>query len=66
LQQGLTNPEYSIVLRKTYPTKGKDSKGMLALGNQGTGIQESKFFLQKSLLKQVLAFNILFLSLMVH
>jgi hypothetical protein len=29
----------------------KDSKGMLALGNQGTGIQESKFLLQKSLLK---------------
>jgi hypothetical protein len=39
---------------------------MLALGNQGTGIQESKFILQKSLLEQVLAFNILFLSLMVH
>jgi hypothetical protein len=31
LQQGLTNPEYSIVLRKTYPTKRKDSKDMLAL-----------------------------------
>jgi hypothetical protein len=30
LQQGRTNPEYSIVLHKTYPTGGnkKDSKGM--------------------------------------
>jgi hypothetical protein len=31
LQQELTNPEYSIVLRKTYPTKRKGSKNMLAL-----------------------------------
>jgi hypothetical protein len=31
LQQVLTNPEYSIVLRKIYPTKRKDSKDMLDL-----------------------------------
>jgi hypothetical protein len=48
LQQGLSNPEYSIVLRKTYPTKRKDSKDMLALGNQGTIIQESKLFGRKA------------------
>ena len=30
LQQGLTNPEYLRVLNKSYPTKRKDSKGMLA------------------------------------
>jgi hypothetical protein len=30
LKQGLTNPEYSIVLRKTYPMKRKDFKDMLA------------------------------------
>jgi hypothetical protein len=48
LQQGLTNPEYSIVLRKTYPTKGKDSKDMLVLENQGTGIQKSKLFYRKA------------------
>ena len=32
LQQGLTNPKYLKVLNKSYPTKRKDSKGMLALG----------------------------------
>jgi hypothetical protein len=31
LQQGLTNHEYSNVLRNTYLTKRKDSKDMLAL-----------------------------------
>jgi hypothetical protein len=31
LQQELTNPEYSIVLRKTYAMKREDSKDMLAL-----------------------------------
>jgi hypothetical protein len=30
LQQGLTNPEYLRVLNKSYLTKKKDSKGMLA------------------------------------
>ena len=29
LQQGLTNPEYLRILNKSYPTKRKDSKGML-------------------------------------
>jgi hypothetical protein len=51
LQQGVEQTLSTGVLNKTYPTKEKDSKGMLALGNQGTGIQESKFLLQKSLLK---------------
>ena len=36
LQQGRTNPEYSIVLRKTYPSGGrkdsKDMQGYLACG----------------------------------
>jgi hypothetical protein len=63
--RGLTNSEYGST-QQDLPDKGKDSKGMLALGNQGTGIQESKFLLQKSLLKYVLTFNILFLPLMVH
>jgi hypothetical protein len=51
LQQGLTNPEYSIVLCKTYPTKRKDSKDMLALRESRYGYSNIKIILQKSLLK---------------
>jgi hypothetical protein len=36
---------------------------MVALGNQGTGIQESNFLLQKSLLKSILTFNILLFTI---
>jgi hypothetical protein len=39
---------------------------MLALGNQGMGIQESKFLFVEKLTKYVLTFNILFLSLMIR
>jgi hypothetical protein len=37
LQQGRTNPKYSIVFRKTYPSRGKkdskDMQGYLACGS---------------------------------
>jgi hypothetical protein len=39
------------LLSKTYPTKEKTIKGMLARGIQGTANQESKTLLQKSLLE---------------
>jgi hypothetical protein len=57
LQQGLTNPEYSIVLRKTYPTKRKDSKDMLALREVVELEKES--FAEKLYYKWILTFNIL-------
>jgi hypothetical protein len=50
---GLTNPEYGEYSTRLIRLR-KDSKGMLALGNQGTGIQESRFLLQKSLLSKSL------------
>jgi hypothetical protein len=57
LQQGLTNPEYSIVLRKTYPTKRKDYKDMLAL--REVVELENRSFAEKLYYKWILAFNIL-------
>jgi hypothetical protein len=57
LQQELTNPEYSIVLRKTYPTKRKDSKDMLALREVVELEKES--FAEKFYYKWILTFNIL-------
>jgi hypothetical protein len=46
----LTNHEYGEYSTRLTRLK-KGSKGMLALGNQGMGIQELKFILQKSLLE---------------
>jgi hypothetical protein len=39
------------LLSKTYPTKEKTLKGMLARGIQGMAYQESKTLLQESLLE---------------
>jgi hypothetical protein len=57
LQQGLTNPEYSIVLCKTYPMKGKDSKDMLDL--REVVELEKRSFAEKLYYKWILTFNIL-------
>jgi hypothetical protein len=57
LQQGLTNPEYSIVLRKTYPMKRKDSNDMLAL--RKVVELEKRSFAEKLYYKWILTFNIL-------
>jgi hypothetical protein len=57
LQQGLTNPEYSIVLRKTYPTKRKDAKDMLAL--REVVELEKRSFAEKLYYKWILTFNVL-------
>jgi hypothetical protein len=57
LQQGLTNPEYSIVLRNNYPTKRKDSKDMLTL--REVVDLEKRSFAEKLYYKWILTFNIL-------
>jgi hypothetical protein len=57
LQQGLTNSKYSTVLCKTYPTKGKDSKDMLAL--REVVELEKRSFAEKLYYKWILTFNIL-------
>jgi hypothetical protein len=57
LQQGLTNPEYSIVLHKTYPTKRKDSKDMLVLRKAVE--LEKRSFAEKLYYAWILTFNIL-------
>ena len=41
-QHGFENPEYGVYFRKSYPTKEKTLKDMLAWGSQGKAIQESK------------------------
>jgi hypothetical protein len=41
-QHGFENPEYEVYFRKSYPTKEKTLKDMLAWGSQGKAIQESK------------------------
>jgi hypothetical protein len=49
-QHGFENPEYGVYFRKSYQTKEKDSQGYAAFRNQGKAYQDSKTFLQKSLL----------------
>jgi hypothetical protein len=34
-QHGFENPEYGVYFRKSYPSKGKTRKDMLAFGNHG-------------------------------
>jgi hypothetical protein len=41
-QHGFENPEYGVYFRKSYPTKEKTLKDMLACGIQGRADQESK------------------------
>jgi hypothetical protein len=41
-QHGFGNPEYIVYFRKSYPTKEKTLKDMLACGIQGKVDQESK------------------------
>jgi hypothetical protein len=41
-QHGFKNPEYGVYFRKSYPTKEKTLKDMLAFGNQGKAHQNSK------------------------
>jgi hypothetical protein len=41
-QHGFENPEYGVYFRKSYPSKEKTLKDMLAGGSQGKAIQESK------------------------
>jgi hypothetical protein len=41
-QHGFKNPEYIVYFRKSYPTKEKTLKDMLACGIQGKPDQESK------------------------
>jgi hypothetical protein len=41
-QYGYKNPEYGVYFRKSYPTKEKTLKDMLACGIQGKADQESK------------------------
>ena len=41
-QHGFENPEYRVYFRKSYPTKEKTLKDMLARGIQGMAYQESK------------------------
>jgi hypothetical protein len=41
-QHGFENPEYVVYFRKSYPSKEKTLKHMLAFGNQGKAHQNSK------------------------
>jgi hypothetical protein len=41
-QHGFENPEYGVYFCKSYPSKEKTLKDMLARGSQGKAIQESK------------------------
>jgi hypothetical protein len=41
-QHGFENPEYGVYFRKSYPTKEKTLKDMLACGIQGKVCQDSK------------------------
>jgi hypothetical protein len=41
-QHGFENPEYGVYFRKSYPTKEKPLKDMLACGIQGKADQEPK------------------------
>jgi hypothetical protein len=41
-QHGFKNPEYGVYFSKSYPTKEKTLKDMLACGIQGKADQESK------------------------
>jgi hypothetical protein len=50
-QQGFENPEYEVYFRKSYPTKEKTLKDMLARGSQGKAIQESKTLFAEMLTK---------------
>jgi hypothetical protein len=40
-QHGFENPEYGVYFRKSYPSKEKALKDMLAFGNQGKVHQDS-------------------------
>jgi hypothetical protein len=48
-QHGFENPEYRVYFRKSYPTKEKILKDMLACGIQGKADQESKTLFAKML-----------------
>jgi hypothetical protein len=41
-QHGFENPEYGVYFRKSYSSKEKTLKDMLAFGNQGKAYQDSK------------------------
>jgi hypothetical protein len=49
-QHGFKNPEYRVYFRKSYPSKEKTLKDMLAFGNQGKAYQESKTLFAEKLI----------------
>jgi hypothetical protein len=55
LQQGLTNPEYSIVLHKTYPTKKTPRICWL----KGSSEARKEKFCRKAYYECILAFKLL-------
>jgi hypothetical protein len=48
-QHGYENPEYGVYVLKSYPSKEKTLKDMLAWGCQGKAIQDSKTMFPKML-----------------
>jgi hypothetical protein len=48
-QHGFKTPEYRVYFRKSYPSKEKTLKDMLAFGNQGKVYQNSKTLFAKKL-----------------
>jgi hypothetical protein len=50
-QHGFENPEYGVYFRKSYPSKEKTLKDMLAFENQGKACQDSKTLLKEKLTK---------------
>jgi hypothetical protein len=49
-QHGFENPEYGVYFHKSYPTKEKTLKDMLACGIQGRLIRNQRLCLHKCLL----------------
>jgi hypothetical protein len=50
-QHGFENPVYGVYFRKSYPTKEKTLKDILACGNQGKANQGSKTLFAEMLTK---------------
>jgi hypothetical protein len=50
-QHGFENPEYGVYFRKSYPSKEKTLKDMLAFGIQGKAYQDSKTLFAEKLTK---------------
>jgi hypothetical protein len=49
-QHGFENPEYGVYFRKSYPTKEKTLKDMLAWGVKVRLFKNQRLYLQKCLL----------------